>query len=182
MGLVNHSIRAYQGNKPNIAPEVYVDPQACVIGNVTLNKDSSVWPMAVIRGDVNEVIIGERTSVQDGCVLHVTHRSDFNSDGFALTIGNDVTIGHKACLHGCTLESEILVGMGAIILDGAYIESQVVIGAGSVVPPGKRLQSGFLYLGNPIRQVRCLNEQELSFFKYAAAKYVKTKNDYLQHN
>src|SRR5690606_32261559 len=173
------NIRPYQDKRPLLGERVYVDPSAVVIGDVELGADSSVWPLAVIRGDMHRIRIGARTSVQDGSVLHITHAGPFNPDGFALTVGDEVTVGHKVTLHGCTLGSRILVGMGAIIMDGAVVEDEVVIGAGTLVPPGKRLESGFLYVGSPARQARPLTEKERAFFSYSAQNYVKLKDQYL---
>lgn len=175
------SVRSFRGLRPQCGEKVYIDPAATVIGDVELGDDSSVWPAAVVRGDMHRIRIGARTSVQDGAVLHITHASDFNPDGWPLIIGDDVTIGHKACLHGCTLGSRILVGIGAIVLDGAIIEDEVVIAAGCLVPPGKRLESGFLYMGSPCRQARALTPSERRFFTYSAQNYVKLKNSYLDN-
>jgi len=176
---MNQSLRPYRGVSPKLGQRVYVDPVAVVIGEVVLGDDCSVWPSAVIRGDMHRIHVGARTSVQDNAVLHITHASDFNPGGWPLTIGDDVTIGHSACLHGCTLGSRILVGIGAIVLDGAIVEDEVVIGAGTLVPPGKRLESGFLYVGSPCKQVRPLKDSERQFFRYSAQNYVKLKNEYL---
>lgn len=173
------SIRDWQGRCPTLGARVYVDPASVVLGDVVLGDDCSVWPMAVIRGDMHRIRIGARTSVQDGSVLHITHASDFNPDGFPLTIGDDVTIGHKAILHGCTLGNRILVGMGAIVMDGAVVEDEVIIAAGAVVTPGKHLESGFVYAGNPARALRPLKERERDFFPYTAGNYVKLKDQYL---
>jgi carbonic anhydrase/acetyltransferase-like protein (isoleucine patch superfamily) len=134
--------------------------------------------MAVVRGDMHRIRIGARTSVQDGAVLHITHAGPFNEDGWPLTIGDDVTIGHGAMLHGCTLGSRILVGIGATILDGAVVEDEVVIGAGTLVPPGKTLQSGFMYMGAPARQARPLSDKERAFFRYTAGNYAKLKDQH----
>lgn len=176
---MNHSLRPYRGVFPRLGQRVYVDPAAVVIGDVELGDDCSVWPCAVIRGDMHRIRVGARTSVQDNAVLHITHASDFNPGGWPLTIGDDVTIGHGACLHGCLLGSRILVGIGATVLDGAVVEDDVVIGAGTLVPPGKRLESGFLYVGSPCKQARPLKDSERRFFLYSAQNYVKLKNDYL---
>lgn len=173
------SIHTFRGKTPHVGERVFVDSQAFVLGDVTLNEDVSVWPGAVIRGDMHRIRIGARTSVQDGAVLHITHASDYNPDGWPLTIGDDVTIGHQACLHGCTIGNEVLVGIGATVLDGAIVEDRVVIGAGSLVPPGKRLESGYLYVGSPARQKRELTDSEKSYFKYSAANYGKLKDEYL---
>ena len=147
------TIRSYQGITPKLGNATFIDPTAVVLGDVELGDDVSVWPLTVIRGDMHRIRIGNRTSVQDGSVLHITHAGPFNPDGFPLIIGDDVTIGHQAMLHGCTLGSRILVGMGAMVMDGAVVEDDVIIGAGSLVPPGKTLKSGHLYVGRPVKEV-----------------------------
>jgi carbonic anhydrase/acetyltransferase-like protein (isoleucine patch superfamily) len=174
------SIRSFASLHPRIAAGVYIDPDSVVIGDVEIGAESSVWPMTVIRGDIHRIRIGKRTSVQDGSVLHVTHAGPFNPDGFPLTIGDDVTIGHKVMLHGCTVGDRILIGMAAIIMDGAVINDEVIIAAGTLVPPGKVLESGYLYMGNPARQARPLNERELKFFTYTSKRYVDLAAAYLQ--
>jgi len=165
--------------KPMLGSRAWIHSSAVVIGDVNLGDDVSVWPMAVIRGDMHSISVGARTSIQDGAILHITHASDFNPEGFPLTIGHDVTIGHQACLHGCTIGNEVLIGIGAKVLDGAVIEDQVIVGAGALVAPGKRLVSGFVYAGTPAKQKRPLSEKERAFFKYSAANYVDLKNAYL---
>ncbi len=169
-------IRTYQGTTPQLGERVFVDTSAVVIGDVHLGEDSSVWPLVTIRGDMHRIRIGARTSVQDGSVLHITHAGPFNPDGYPLEIGDDVTIGHKALLHGCTVGSRVLIGMGSVVMDGAVIEDEVVLGAGSLVPPGKRLESGYLYVGSPVKQARALSDKERAFFTYSAANYVKLKD------
>ena len=173
------AIRTYQGMTPRLGERVFVDESAVVIGDVQLGADSSVWPLTVIRGDMHRIRIGARTSVQDGSVLHITHAGPFNPDGYPLIIGDEVTIGHKVTLHGCTLGNRILVGMGSIVMDGAVVDDDVIIGAGSLVPPGKHLQSGFLYVGSPVKAVRPLTDKERAFFTYSAANYVKLKDLHL---
>lgn len=173
------SIRPFQKKYPQLGARAFVDESAVVIGDIVLGDDTSVWPLAAIRGDVNFIRIGARTSVQEGCVLHVTHASDYNPEGYPLVMGDDVTVGHKVTLHGCTIGNRVLVGMGAIVLDGAVVEDEVMIGAGSLVPPGKRLASGFMYMGSPVRQVRPLTDAERGFFVYSAGNYVKLKDAYL---
>ncbi|MGP9510248.1 gamma carbonic anhydrase family protein [Halomonas sp. AOP42-C1-46] len=173
---MSSALRRYQGMEPQLGERVYIDPASVVIGDVVLGDDCSVWPMTVIRGDMHRIRIGARTSVQDGSVLHITHASDFSPDGFPLTIGDDVTIGHKAILHGCTLGSRILVGMGAIVMDGAVVEDEVIIAAGAVVTPGKQLESGYVYAGNPAKALRPLKDKERAFFPYTAGNYVKLKD------
>lgn len=173
------ALRTFREHTPKVGPRAFVDRSAVVIGDVEIGEDSSVWPLTVVRGDMNRIRIGARTSVQDGSVLHITHAGPFNPDGFALIIGDEVTIGHKVMLHGCTLGNRILVGMGSTIMDGAVVEDEVIIGAGSLVPPGKRLVSGYLYVGSPVKQMRPLNEQERAFFPYSASNYVKLKDQHL---
>lgn len=173
------AIRSYQGMRPQLGARAFVDASAVVIGDVVLGEDASVWPMAVVRGDMHHIRIGARSSVQDGSVLHITHAGPFNPDGYPLLIGDEVTIGHNVTLHGCTLGNRILVGMGSIVMDGAVVEDEVVIGAGSLVPPGKRLQSGYLYVGSPVKQARPLSDKELAFFAYSATNYVKLKELHL---
>lgn len=176
------TIRTYQGITPQLGQGVFVDPSAVVLGDVTVGDHTSIWPQVVIRGDMHQIRIGARTSVQDGSVLHITHASDFNPGGYPLTIGDDVTIGHMVMLHGCTIGNEVLVGMGAIVLDGAIIEDRVVLGAGSLVPSNKVLESGYLYMGSPAKQVRPLKESELRYFKYSANNYVALKDKHCQES
>lgn len=173
------TIRTYQGKTPSLGERVFVDASAVVIGDVEIGADSSVWPLVTIRGDMHRIRIGARTSVQDGSVLHITHAGPFNPDGFPLTIGDEVTIGHKVLLHGCSIGSRILVGMGSIVMDGAVIEDEVILGAGSLVPPGKTLESGFLYVGSPVKKVRPLTDKERAFFSYTAGNYVKLKDQHI---
>ncbi len=173
------AIRSYQNNVPVIADYVYVDETAVVIGDVTVGEHSSIWPMTVVRGDVNSIVIGTRTNIQDGSVLHVTHQHESIPNGYALHIGDDVTVGHKAVLHGCTLNNRCLIGMGAIVMDGAVVESNVLLGAGSLVPMGKVLENGFLWKGNPARKCRELTQEEIVWIEYSAAHYTQLKNNYL---
>src|SRR5690554_7673425 len=173
------SIRPFQGHSPQLGGRVMVDPTAVVLGQVAIGDDSSIWPYAVIRGDMHFIRIGARTSIQDGSILHITHAGPFNPAGFPLIIGNDVTVGHSVNLHGCTIGNRVLVGIGSTLLDGVVVEDDVVIGAGTLVPPGKRLESGYLYVGSPCKQARALSDKEKTFFKYTAANYVKLKDEYL---
>ena len=172
-------LRTFKTAWPHISDSAYIDPQASVIGDVTIGPDSSVWPMTVIRGDVNHIHIGARSNVQDGSIIHVTHPHTGYPQGHGVAIGDDVTIGHRVVIHGCTIGDECLIGIGAIILDGAVVEDRVLLGAGSLVTEGKVLESGYLYLGSPARQVRALTEEELTWFKYSAQHYVQLKNDHL---
>ncbi|ODN65494.1 UDP-3-O-[3-hydroxymyristoyl] glucosamine N-acyltransferase [Methylophaga muralis] len=145
-------IRTFRGKQPKLGERVWVDDSAVIIGDVEIGDDSSVWPLVSIRGDMHQIRIGARTSIQDNSCLHITHASEFNPEGHPLTIGNDVTVGHMVMLHGCTIGNQVLVGMSSTILDGVVVEDKVVIGAGSLVPPGKKLESGYLYLGSPVNK------------------------------
>ena len=173
------SIRSYKGIAPEIGQGVYIDETAVLVGDIKIGDDSSVWPLVAARGDVNHIHIGQRTNIQDGSVLHVTHKNKENPEGYPLIIGNDVTIGHKVMLHGCTIQDRVLVGMGAIILDNVIVEQEVMIGAGSLVPPNKVLESGYLYMGSPVKQARPLTDKERAFLQKSADNYVQNKNDYL---
>jgi carbonic anhydrase/acetyltransferase-like protein (isoleucine patch superfamily) len=180
MHAISPAIRPYRGILPTVGARAYVDPAACVIGDVELGADSSIWPFTVVRGDVNFVRIGERTNVQDGSVIHVSHDGPHAKlGGFATRIGSDVTIGHKAIIHACTIEDAVLIGMGAVVLDGAVIRKHGFVGAGALVPPGKVVGEGELWLGNPARKARMLTDAEIEALYYSAQHYVRLKNDYL---
>ncbi|KHN54326.1 hypothetical protein OI70_16345 [Dickeya fangzhongdai] len=179
---MSEALRPFKGTLPVIGKNVMVDPSSVVIGEVTLSDDVSIWPLVVIRGDVNFIRIGSRTNIQDGSVLHVTHRSEKNANGNPLIIGEDVTVGHKAMLHGCTIGNRVLVGMGSILLDGVTVEDDVIIGAGSLVSPGKTLEKGYLYIGSPAKKVRPLTEQELEGLLYSSNNYVRWKDEYLSQS
>lgn len=174
------TIRQYKNTQPVIGSNCYIDESAVIVGDITCADDVSIWPLVAARGDVNHIRIGARTNVQDGSVLHVTRTSETNPQGFPLIIGEDVTIGHKCMLHGCTLGDRILVGMGAIIMDGVVVEDDVFIGGGTLVPPNKTLKSGYLYVGNPAKQARLLKDEEIKFLKQSALNYIKLKDDYLK--
>ncbi|MFC0119892.1 gamma carbonic anhydrase family protein [Pseudoalteromonas xiamenensis] len=172
-------LRKYKDTYPKVAKSVYVDESAVLVGDIEIEEESSIWPLVAARGDVNYIRIGKRSNVQDGSVLHLSRPSKQHPDGFPLIIGDDVTVGHKVMLHGCTLGNRILVGMGAIVMDGVIVEDDVIIGAGSLVPPNKRLVSGYLYVGSPAKQARPLTEDERAFLSISAQNYVELKNDYL---
>lgn len=175
------SCRAFNGRRPELGARVWIDPDACVIGAVRLGDDVSVWPNAVLRGDVNTIEIGARSNVQDGTIGHVTHDGPYTPDGgIPLAIGEDVTVGHAAVLHACVIGDRCLVGMGAVILDGAVLDDDVMLAAGSLVGPGKRLESGWLYRGQPAEAVRRLTDDELGMLRHSAAHYVQLKNRYLR--
>jgi len=171
---------AYQGQFPEISAGVYIHPSAAVIGQVKLGENASVWPGTVIRGDVNHIHIGAGTNVQDLSVLHVSHKSTWDPAGAPLIIGNNVTIGHKVILHGCTIEDECLIGMGSIVMDKVVVQKHVLLAAGSLVTEGKVLESGYLYMGSPARKVRALTGQEIAHFMYSANNYMRWKDDYLE--
>lgn len=174
------AIRPLKNKKPIINKHVFIDETAVIIGDVTIDEHCSIWPCATIRGDVNSIKIGARTNIQEGSVLHVSQPiPEFNSKGSPLIIGNDVTVGHKAILHGCTIHDRVLIGMGSIILDDAEIADDVIIGAGSLVAQGKKLDSGYLYMGSPAKQIHALTEKEKSFLRYSAEHYAKLKDDYM---
>ncbi|MCB1754354.1 MAG: gamma carbonic anhydrase family protein [Gammaproteobacteria bacterium] len=172
------SIRTFDGMSPQLDASVYVDDSAVVIGDVTIGPHSSVWPCAVIRGDIQRIRIGEYTSVQDNCTLHVTHDSRYNPGGNPLTIGDYVTLGHGAVVHACTIGNEVMIGINATVLDKAVIEDGVMVGAGAVVGPGKRLESGYLYVGAPARKARSLSDSEKTFLRYVAENYARLKDKY----
>jgi carbonic anhydrase/acetyltransferase-like protein (isoleucine patch superfamily) len=172
------SIAAHHGAEPQLAAGAWVHPRAIVIGEVSLGADSSVWPGAVIRGDVNRITIGAASNIQDGSVLHVSHRSADYPDGGPLVIGDRVTVGHTVILHACTIEDECLIGMGTIILDRAVIKKHVLLGAGSLVPEGRVLESGQLYLGRPAKAVRALTAAEIAYFNDSAEHYVALARSY----
>lgn len=171
------TLRSYQGKWPELASNAWVDTSAQVIGPCLLADDVSVWPCAVLRGDVSAIEIGARSNIQDGAVVHATHASA-QTQGSKTQVGCDVTVGHNVILHGCILEDECLIGMGTIVLDNALVKKHVLVGANSLVPAGKVLESGYLYLGSPVKQIRPLTHDEIAFFKYSAAHYVKLKNEF----
>jgi carbonic anhydrase/acetyltransferase-like protein (isoleucine patch superfamily) len=172
------NLRPYTGISPVVGERVYIDPSAVVIGKVTLAEDVSLWPCVVARGDVNSISVGARSNIQDLSMLHVTHDGPYSPGGFPLSIGADVTVGHKCLLHACSIGDRCLIGMGAIVMDGAVVEHDVLLGAGSLVSPGKRLESGYLYKGSPAQKVRPLTAGEREMLRYSAAHYVRLKDRY----
>lgn len=174
------TIQTYQGITPKISNSAYIAKEALVIGKVTIGEDASIWPMSVVRGDVNEISIGRASNIQDGCVLHCTHDGPYSPGGRALSIGEHNTIGHKVTLHACTITDFCLVGIGSILLDGVYLEPYTMIAAGSLVPPNKRLEGGYLWMGNPIKKARLLTEEEKAYLAYSAKHYINLKNNYLK--
>jgi len=166
------NVRPFAELQPRIAPDAWVDPTAAVIGDVEIAARASVWPMAVLRGDVQSIRIGAGSNIQDGSVLHVSHDSRFCPGGLGLRVGAGVTVGHHVTLHACTIGDGCLIGMGSVVLDGARLESRLLVGAGSLVPGGEELESGYLWLGSPVRRVRPLTERELEYLAYSAEHYV----------
>jgi carbonic anhydrase/acetyltransferase-like protein (isoleucine patch superfamily) len=173
------TVRNFESIAPRIAAGAYVDERALVVGDVTIGEDASLWPNVVARGDVNSIEIGARSNIQDGTILHVSHDSEFAPGGFALRIGADITVGHQAILHGCTIEDRCLIGMAATVMDGAIVRSGAIVGAGSLVPPGRELEGGYLWVGSPVRRMRELRESEVAFLDYSAGHYVELKNRHM---
>ncbi len=165
-------IRKFENLLPSVALTAYVDPLAVIIGEVTIGDYASVWPMVVARGDINRITIGARTNIQDGTVLHVTHEGRY-SPGYPLVIGEEVTVGHQATLHACTIEHHCLIGIGSIILDGVMLQPYTLLAAGSLVPPKKVLDSGYLWRGRPVEKIRPVTPSEMEYFAYLANYYVE---------
>jgi carbonic anhydrase/acetyltransferase-like protein (isoleucine patch superfamily) len=165
-------ILPHHGCKPDIAPDVFIAPSADIIGEVTIGAQSSVWFQVVIRGDVNWIKIGRRTNIQDHSMLHVTRRKS------PLTIGDEVTVGHRVTLHGCTVGNRVLLGMGAIVLDDAVIGDDCIIGAGALVTQKMQVPPGSLVFGSPAKVIRPLKEEELAFLKVSAQNYVGDSEEY----
>jgi gamma-carbonic anhydrase len=165
-------IRSHRGRMPQIAESAYIDPQAVVIGDVTIGEFSSVWPCTVIRGDVHWIRIGRRTNIQDGCVLHVM------KDTHPLILGDAVTIGHGVVLHGCAIESRVLIGMGSVLLNGAHVGEGSIIAAGTLVPEGTVVPPGSLFMGHPGKFRRTLTPEDLASIDAYAARYVEYMETY----
>ena len=173
-------ISSYLGSSPVLGERVFLHPSCQVIGDVKLADDSSIWCNTVLRGDVNQIVIGRGTNVQDLTMGHVSHRTEAKPNGSPLIIGDYVTVGHSVILHGCTIGNECLIGMGAIIMDDVVVPNHVMIGAGSLIAPGKTLESGMLYMGSPAKAIRPLKQEEIAYLKYSAEHYMRLKDDYLK--
>jgi carbonic anhydrase/acetyltransferase-like protein (isoleucine patch superfamily) len=169
-------IRAYRGKRPEIAASAYIDPAAVVIGDVVIGENSSVWPCTVIRGDVHSIRIGARTNVQDGCVLHVMR------DEYPLILGDNVTVGHSVTLHGCTIESRCLIGIGSILLNGVTVGTGSIIAAGSLITERTVIPPGSLVVGSPGKVKRMLTGVEKVAIDAYAQRYVEYKNVYLEES
>ena len=165
-------IRSYRGRTPQIPASAYIDPDAVIIGDVTIGEDSSVWPGVVIRGDVNWIRIGARTNIQDGSVLHVM------MDTHPLQLGDAVTIGHGVILHGCTIESRVLIGMGSVLLNGAKIGTGSIVAAGTLVPEGAVVPPGSLFMGHPGKFRRSLTPEDQASIEAYAARYIQYAETY----
>jgi carbonic anhydrase/acetyltransferase-like protein (isoleucine patch superfamily) len=163
---------AFAGREPRIDPEAFVHERAVLIGDVAVGAWSSVWPNTTLRADDGPIVIGERTSIQDGSVIHMTR------DLSSVTVGDRVTVGHSVILHGCTVEDECLVGMGAIILDNAVIERGSIVGAGALVPAGRRVAAGTLVVGNPCRVLRPCSDKDRELIEFSWREYVDRVRDY----
>jgi carbonic anhydrase/acetyltransferase-like protein (isoleucine patch superfamily) len=166
------NIRSFEGKEPRIDATAWIDPAALIVGDVLIGSDSSVWPMAVVRGDVHSIRIGSASNIQDGAVLHVSHDSRFTPGGRPLSVGDRVTVGHQAVLHACQIGDNSLIGIGVRVLDGAVVEAKTLLGAGALVPPGKRLEAGHLWIGSPVRKLRRLTDEECAYLEYSAGHYV----------
>lgn len=165
-------IARFLGSTPQFSPSVFVAPNATIVGAVTLGEESSVWFNATLRGDINAITVGARSNIQDGAVVHV-------ADAFGAHIGELVTVGHNAIVHACTIEDEVLVGMGAIVMDGAHVGARSIIGAGALVTGGTKIPPGSLVLGSPAKIVRTLSLQEQESVKEWALRYVTLSRSYL---
>ena len=157
----------FEGTMPTVAPDAWIAPGAQMIGNVTLGSEASVWYNCVLRGDVESIVVGDRTNIQDGTVIHVTTRLS------STEIGADCLIGHLAMVHGCLLEDRAFVGLGSIVMDGCVIESDGMLAAGAMLTPGKRIGRGQMWAGRPAKYVRDLDEQQLAYNRLGAAHYVE---------
>lgn len=162
----------FNGIEPTIHPEAFIAPNATIIGNVTIGKESNIWFGCVLRGDVQSITVGERTNIQDGSVIHVTRKTG------PTRIGSGITIGHKALLHACILEDACFIGMGAIVMDHAVVESGGMLGAGALLTPGKRVPSGSLWAGNPAKYFRDMKPYETEFIGESADHYVALAKQY----
>jgi carbonic anhydrase/acetyltransferase-like protein (isoleucine patch superfamily) len=169
----------YLNTSPTLGDRVYLHPSCQVVGDVKLGDDSSVWCNTVLRGDVNRIVIGRGTNVQDLTMGHVSHRTTDKPEGSPLIVGDYVTVGHSVILHGCTIGNECLIGMGSIIMDDVVVSDRVMIGAGSLVSPGKLLESCMLYMGRPAKAVRRFTDEEVAYLKYSAEHYMRLKDNYL---
>jgi len=171
-------LEPYQTMYPEIAGGTFVHSTACIIGQVTIATDSSIWPYCVLRGDVEAIDIGSGTNIQDGTIVHTTHAGPYTADGQATSVGNQVTIGHRCILHACTIEDLAFVGMNTTILDQAIIRSGAMIGANSLITCGQDIEGGYLWLGQPARKIRLLTSEEQASIRYSAEHYSRVAQSY----
>lgn len=176
----HHYCRPYLEHTPTLSEGVYIDPDATVIGRVSLAENVSIWPGCILRGDVNSISIGRGSNIQDASMIHVSRPKPNNPEGYPTVIGENTVVGHKVMLHGCRIGNDVLIGMGAIILDGVTIEDGVIIAAGALVPPGKTLASGHVYGGAPAKPMRELREGELANTHRLAQSYMDLKDEYIK--
>lgn len=172
-------LRPFRGHTPSVGQNCMIDSSSVLIGDVSLGDDVAVFPMVVIRGDMQSIRIGNGTNIQDGSILHITHDGPYTKGGYPLTVGNYVIVGHRVTLHGCTIGDHVLVGMGATVMDGAKVDSEVIIGSHALVTPNQKLGSGYLYVGMPAKKVRALTDEEKDMLRYNANNYIKLKDEYL---
>ena len=174
-------ILEYKNLKPKLGKNTWIAPGATVIGEVETGEDVSIWFGCVVRGDVHYIKIGDRTNIQDLSMIHVTHyKKEDKSDGYPTIIGNDVTVGHRVMLHGCTIEDGCLIGMSATILDGAVIGKESIVGAGALVTKNKKFPPRSLIVGSPAKVIRSLTDEEVKELYASAKRYIKFKNNYIQ--
>lgn len=160
-------IKSYKGIHPKIHPSVFLAENATVVGDIEIGEESSIWYNAVLRGDVGAIRIGKRTNIQDGAVLHCT-------TGLTPTIvGDEVVVGHNAILHGCTVEDQVLIGMGAIVLDEVIVPKHCIIAANALVRQGSVLESGFMYAGTPAKKIKALSKAQIQQIQLGALHYVE---------
>ena len=172
-------ILAYRGKHPRIAADAYVAPGAVIIGDVVIGARANIWFGCVLRGDSNSILVGPETNIQDGTVIHVNHERE-GAVGTKTTIGDDITVGHMALLHACTLEDRCFIGMKACVMDGVVVETGAMVAAGALVTPGKRVKRGELWAGSPAKFMRALTEKEVAYFAYSSAHYAELAASYRQ--
>ena len=176
-------ILPYRGIMPKIHPDAFVAETAAIIGDVEIGPGSSVWYGCVLRGDMNKIRVGAGTNLQDGTIVHVNHdpSGDYRETGGGIPthIGDNVTVGHQALIHACTVESGAFIGMAAVVMDGAVVEGQAMVAAGALVTPGKRIEKGQLWGGRPARPMRPLTEKELADLLYLSEHYQEVAASYL---